>query len=278
MSNQVLPVSVVIPCHECADTIDRALLSVERQSRVPRQLILVDDASADGGRTLERLCAFKRRSQDLFEDIVVIALLANAGPAQARNVGWERATGTYVAFLDADDAWHPEKLRIQYEWMLNHPQVAMTGHQSRLWEGQDLVALTGEMRVSPVSRRQLLLRNFFPTRSVMLKRDLSLRFEPEMKRSEDYHLWLRIVMSGGQAWLLKWPLAYSFKADFGVSGLSASLWKMEKAELDTYSRLRSAGYYSTFVWCGLALWSLLKFFRRLAFFRNHFPQAVVGDI
>lgn len=272
MSTQALPVSVVIPCHECAESIDRALVSVEKQSRLPRQLILVDDASADGGRTLERLHAFQRRAQALIEDVVVIALPANVGPGEARNIGWERATEEFVAFLDADDAWHPEKLRLQCEWMLDHPQAVITGHQTRLWDGRDHPNLTGELRgelrASPVSRRRLLLGNVFPTRSVMLRRELGLRFEPGMRRSEDYHLWLRIVMRGDQAWLLELPLSYSFKADFGASGLSASLWKMERAELDTYSRLRSAGHYSTLVWGGLCLWSWLRFFRRLALVRH----------
>ncbi len=280
MSDQALPVSVIIPCHECAESIDRALLSVERQSRLPRQVILVDDASADGGRTLERLQAFQRRAQGLIDEVVVIALPANVGPGEARNIGWERATEKFVAFLDADDAWHPDKLRLQCAWMLDHPQAVMTGHRTRLWDGREDPLPTGGLRAalqaSPVSRRRLLLRNVLPTRSVMLRRELGLRFEPGMRRSEDYHLWLRIVLRGDRAWLLEMPLSYSFKADFGASGLSASLWKMEKGELETYSRLRSAGYYSALVWSGLCLWSWFRFLRRLALVRHRAAAAPDG--
>jgi glycosyltransferase involved in cell wall biosynthesis len=61
--------------------------------------------------------------------VKVIPLTINDGPGTARNVDWEVAKESYIAFLDADDSWHPEKLRIQNELIWNNPDVALCGHQ-----------------------------------------------------------------------------------------------------------------------------------------------------
>src|SRR6185369_14935384 len=111
----------------CAGTIERAVRSVAGQSRRPAELILVDDASGDGtGALLEGL-----RSRYGPDWIRIITLERNQGPGTARNVGWDAATSTYIAFLDADDAWHPRKIEIQCAWMDSHPEFAVTGHASR---------------------------------------------------------------------------------------------------------------------------------------------------
>ena len=99
------PVTVVVPCYRCATTIERAVVSVAEQMQRPAELVLVDDASADG--TLEVLHALATRHGDW---VKVIALPSNRGAASARNAGWDAATQPLVAFLDSDDACHPPKL------------------------------------------------------------------------------------------------------------------------------------------------------------------------
>jgi glycosyltransferase involved in cell wall biosynthesis len=261
----LMPVSVIIPCYNSGDTIVRAVDSVLSQSSRPSELILVDDASDDEGHTLACLYALQKNAQAVIPSVEVVSLLSNGGPAYARNAGWDRASCDYIAFLDADDIWHPDKLRLQGDWMMRHPEVAMSGHRSQVFvDNQDLPVFRNEIRAMLVTRRKILLRNCFSTRTIMIRRDMPLRFEPEIRRSEDYDLWLRVVLGGAQAWRLELPLAYSFKADYGAGGLSAALWKMEKAELDTYLRLYHAGEYSLIVLLGLDGWSLIRFLRRLA--------------
>src|SRR5262245_28003536 len=97
-------VSVVIPAYQAASTIERSVASAIGQSRPPEQVIVVDDASTDDTSGLvER--AFGRRVQ-------VYRLPENVGAGAARNFGIGKASGKYVAFLDADDEWHPEKLAL----------------------------------------------------------------------------------------------------------------------------------------------------------------------
>jgi glycosyltransferase involved in cell wall biosynthesis len=263
----IIPVSVIIPCYCCADTIGRAVDSVMAQTMLPSEVWLVDDASPDDGKTRNALEAMRNRHGDAarFE---VLALSVNGGPAAARNSAWDRATQTFVAFLDADDVWHPRKLEIQYGWMAAHPSVMLTGHAvNRFGDNIDLhlpaASEVAEYRNAwQVSPRQLLRANYFPTRSVMLRRELPYRFEPAKRRSEDYLLWLQIAFDGYPTWRLELSLASSFSAPYGEAGLTKDLWNMEKGELDTFRRLYRQGHVSgAFLW-GLSIFSLGKFARR----------------
>jgi glycosyltransferase involved in cell wall biosynthesis len=258
------PVSVVIPCFRCSDTLERAVLSVVNQTLKPEELILIDDASGDDTlNTAERL-----KEQYGKEWIRVLALPSNKGPAAARNAGWENAKESYLAFLDADDSWHPRKLEVQYGWMEAHPQVVLTGHRCVfLPAGSPSPSLPAGWHARPVRRTGMLLSNRFSTPSVMLIRSLPFRFDAGQRYSEDYLLWLQIILKGHAAWWLEVPLAYLHKAPFGASGLSAQLWAMEKGELGTYWRLHREDLVSLFAASGLTLYSLAKYLIR--YLRKH---------
>ncbi len=233
------PVSVVIPCYRCLDTIGRALASVDRQIWRPAEVLLIDDGSADG--TLELLHELKTAYPAFW--IQVLALPENSGPSVARNLGWDTASQPYVAFLDADDAWHPEKIRLQLGWMLEHPEVALTGHAVQvvdplLQQGCSSVSLNVEFqRVS--SLVQLLSSQFHPPATV-LKRELPYRFVADKRPSEDYLLFTEICLDGYACYRSTIPLTFLFKEHYGVSGLTGNLWLAEKGELDFYVRLARA--------------------------------------
>lgn len=243
----IVPVSVVVPCFRCAATIGRAIESVSRQTRQPAEVIVVDDASDDGSReAIARLPGVR-----------TILLGQNAGPASARNAGWNAATQDYVAFLDADDAWHPRKLELQHDWMRAHPDAVLTGHGYADAPGD---AIGQASRVTPA---MLLVANRFATPSVMLRRTLALRFAEGKRHSEDYLLWLEVVLSGHAAYYLDAPLARLFKPAWGAGGLSGDLWRHEAGELDALARLRRAGKLGSPAWLAASAWSGAKFLRRL---------------
>lgn len=260
-------VSVVMPCYRCADTIERAVVSVDAQTLKPAEVILVDDFSNDG--TLEVLYELQRRFPERW--IKVIAVRKNGGPGEARNVGWGAAAHDYIAFLDADDSWHPQKIEIQYRWMNDHPCVALTGHdclqRSGTKKSRDEIFLIDNVPSHQVSKASLLIRNQFSTPSVMLKRSIQQRFAKGKRYSEDYLLWLEIMFAGHRVAKIDLPLAYLYKAPYGEGGLSAQLWKMECGEIDAYRRLRSENcmLFSTYLF--LDVWSWLRFIRRLVLAR-----------
>jgi glycosyltransferase involved in cell wall biosynthesis len=257
-------VTVVIPCFRCAETITRAVSSVAAQTIPVVEVILVEDCSGDG--TLDALYALQAQYQQGW--IKVLSMPDNRGPGSARNVGWAAASQKYIAFLDADDAWHPNKIEIQYVWMEAHPSVPLTAHACHMSSISTLMASNEFCRDAPIfsaiSVGQLLLSNRLPTRSVMLRRDLPQRFAEGKRQSEDYLLWCEIALNGHDCYRSELKLAYLFKPEFGEAGLSGNLWKMFIGELDTYKRLSDAGFLKRVTLYALFCWSIAKYFRRIA--------------
>ena len=255
------PVSAIIPCYRCIGTIERAVASVAGQSRLPAELILVDDASGDG--TLARLHALASRHRAGW--IRVIALPENRGAADARNAGWQAATQPYIAFLDSDDAWHPRKIELQYGFMASHPDVALCAHRQEILDAPQVPRREiGDFTAEPISKASLLMsNNFFAPTMMMLKRDLPHRFLPGRRHVDDHLLWLQLVCGGLRFVRLSAKLAYTYKRPYGQGGLSGQLWKMEKAELANYWILRRDGCIDAAAALALSVYSLLKFLRRL---------------
>jgi glycosyltransferase involved in cell wall biosynthesis len=254
-----VPVSVVMPCYRAANTVAAAVRSVREQTAPPLELIAVDDASDD--ETLQVLTQLQKSSPWL----EVIRQPVNKGAASARNAGWARARGDLIAFLDADDTWHPRKLELQYAFMAAHPEIALCGHRSSGAErGEGFAEAAAPPRVTYPSPASFLLRNPFITPSVMLRRSVPQRFLEGRRHMEDHLLWTSIVLSGGRAAILEADLARVHKASYGEGGLSANLWEMEKGELDNYRQLHRAGFVSTPALLGWQAFSLLKFIKRLA--------------
>lgn len=255
------PVSVVIPCYNSRSTIDRAVASVARQTWRPAEVIIVDDGSSDG--TIEVLCEMERKFEEGW--LKISRHEKNKGPAAARNTGWDLATQPYVAFLDADDTWHPLKIEIQLQYMQSHPEVTITGHRYRWLKEQKLEVspLPKHYEIHPISRWKMLISNKLSTPTIMLQRDLPFRFESAKRFSEDYFLWLSILFAGYKGAFIDLELAYIYKAPYGTEGLSGRLWAMEKGELDTYWRLHDKGLISMPTFVGLSAFSLAKYVRRI---------------
>ena len=252
-------ISVVIPNYRTTRTLLSAIESVANQSLLPLEVIVVDDASNDGSIDMIRAL---QSTYDLGW-LKLIDLKTNAGAASARNVGWESALGTHIAFLDADDVWHPRKLELQWQQFEADPELSLSGHAFRFsWD--DDVQVTPDLSSQLVSRRQVLLRNPFVTPSVMLRKNLPFRFRSGKRHMEDHLLWMEIVLSGHVVRRLDAPLATINKAQFGASGLSSQLWAMEKGELENYISLRKKNFISTPTTSFLLCFSLVKFVRRLA--------------
>ncbi len=267
MSFDPAPVSVIVPCFQAHATLERAVDTVVSQTLRPAELILVDDASDDGGATVEVMQRIQARERRL--RVRVLTLARNQGPGGARNAAWAEATQPWLAFLDADDGWHPRKLELQAGWLAENPEVALCAHGfviRRSGAPPDW-PLASRWSASRVSYRRLLPWNRFVTPSVVVRRDLPHRFRAGRRYLEDFLLWLEILAEGHPAAYLDLPLACLFKANFGEGGLSADLWKMERAELSMYRTLQRERRLSRASFRSLAAFSLLKFARRVALSR-----------
>ena len=120
-----MDVSCIIPCYNAERFLGEAIESVIAQTLSPAEIIVIDDGSTDGSAAVAARYA----------DRVEYLRQENAGPAAARNRGIELTHGNFVAFLDADDLWHPEKLERQAAKFTARPELeACVTHLTAFWE------------------------------------------------------------------------------------------------------------------------------------------------
>ncbi len=246
-------VSVVIPYYQAKHTIDRAINSVYNQSLKPKEIVIIDDSGIiDDYKFLEKL---KLKYKNL--KIQIIRNNQNRGAAYSRNCGWNYATSKYIAFLDSDDSWEPDKLEYQYNFMEKNNAI-LSGHKlniSRIDLG---------FQENKVSFRRLLINNQFPTPTVMVRREIEERFDNNKRYVDDHLLWLEITYKyNDRVFLINKPLANVYKAMYGEDGLSSHLVKMEQGELDTYFKLYKKKKINFGILLLFFLFSLAKFLRRI---------------
>ena len=181
-------VSVIMPTYNCGRFIEESVLSVIAQTVTDWELQIVDDCSTDN--TLEVLKPYLEK----YPNIHYYCMEKNGGPAAARNEALSRATGKYIAFLDSDDLWTPNKLERQIALMERHgAHFSATGYRHMDEDG----TLTEICRVPPVKvdyNGMLRLANPIGNSTVMYDRELlgHLRVPPIKKRN-DFALWLEIL-------------------------------------------------------------------------------------
>ncbi|MFM7258127.1 MAG: glycosyltransferase family 2 protein, partial [Acidimicrobiaceae bacterium] len=116
-------VTAIIPAFRSEKVVLRAIESVLSQSSPVDEIIVVDDASDDGTAQVVRDFAIAH------SQIRLVVNNQNLGPGQSRNAAWNLATSEYLAFLDADDTWHPKKIELQREWFKANPNEVICGTQ-----------------------------------------------------------------------------------------------------------------------------------------------------
>ena len=230
--------SVVTPVWNGAATIPGTVASVRAQSLGDWELLLVDDASTDGSRDLaQALAAADPR-------IRLIERETNGGAAAARNAAIRAARGRLIAFLDADDRWHPEKLARQAAF------IAAGGH-GLVFSAYRRVAADGTPLgvVRPparVGRDQLLRGNVIGCLTAVYDTAVFGKAEmPDLRRRQDYGLWLRLLRQVAYAHSLPEVLADYRVAPASLSGgklgAAAATWRLYR-EAEGLGRPRAAFY------------------------------------
>mgnify|MGYP000386649194 CR=1 FL=1 len=267
MDNKVIDVSVIIPVYNSFLTLERAIISIASQTYLPKEVIIVDDFSSDR-KIIKLLIALKEKYREYF-DIKLIFLEKNFGAGTARNKGWKEAIGKYIAFLDSDDAWHPQKLEIQYRFMEKIKNIKFSCHHMLVVDEKkykffsDSRVEYNDVEIIPINVRKLLYKHYTNggTPSVMIKNNIEFKFKDDKRYSEDYLLWLEILFNYNGV-LINSCLAATFKKIYGAGGLSGNLWKLEKGELETFNILRKKGYINIGIYFTVLIFSLLKYLRR----------------
>ena len=193
-----LMVSVVMPAYNCQKYIQTAIKSVLDQS-VDLELIIVEDRSTDD--TLKKINSFLPD-----ERIILIQNKCNLGVAASRNIGVNKASGKYIAFLDSDDYWTDDKLEKQLKIMENNNAVlSSTGRQIMDESGK----LTDRYIGIPekVTYKMLLRGNVLNTSGVMIRTDMAKKYPMTQEHlHEDYITWLSVLKEGYVAFGINEPL------------------------------------------------------------------------
>ena len=191
-------VSIVIPTYNCLDYLPKAIGSVLQQTHQDIELIIIDDNSNDGTST------YLASIQD--HRIVKLSTLGVGAP-QARNLGIEKATGEFIAFLDADDFWFPEKIERQLEFHQRYPDMAMSfTNYEHLTEDYEVIVdcfsywsqfqNRDEQFINIDNPLEFIIENnVIGTSTVMVKADVFSQtdsFNADIKYGEDWELWLRM--------------------------------------------------------------------------------------
>ena len=253
-------VTVIIPTFRSENVIIRALNSVLNQTSQPSEIIVVDDASDD--QTVNIVREFAKSCPKL----QLLVNTKNEGPGRSRNTAWQLAKTEFIAFLDADDTWQPEKLQIQLEWFKNNQNAVICGTRHQVVD--EPVSMKEDAPISVFKIKDLLWRNRFSTPSVMLKREISLRFDNKLRFAEDYLLWMEIAATHGSVNRINQPLTILHKPEFGSAGLSSKTWSMYRGEIKALSLLNQKKHINTVTLFRSVCWSTIKLIKRL-------PRAIV---
>jgi glycosyltransferase involved in cell wall biosynthesis len=189
MELAVPEVSVIIPAYNAAAYIGQALESAFAQTFQDFEVLVVDDGSTD--ETASIVASFGDRVNYLRQD--------NAGSAKARNLGIRKSRGLFIAFLDADDLWLPDKLARQVALMREQPEVGMvfTKHinfdeTGATWPFRFDKRLLMEGDVA----RNIFMRSGVGTPTVMVRREVFETvglFEESLRQGQDDNMWVRIA-------------------------------------------------------------------------------------
>lgn len=180
-------ISVVIPAYNAARFLPRCLASVAAQTHAPAEIIVVDDGSTDDTGTIAENLGAK------------VIRRPNGGLSAARNTGIECASGEWIALLDADDMWEPQKLAAQVELVSGDTVLVYTG--IRIF-GDEGMRESCPAMVPREARKVLRYRNPITPSSVIARRDaLSLNggFRQDIRACEDWDMWVRLDRLGNFA-------------------------------------------------------------------------------
>jgi len=184
-----ISVSVVIPAYNAERYLPQTIASVVAQTHENWELLVADDCSTDGTRRVV--------AQHTADDarIRLIALAQNGGPAMARQAALSAARGRFIAFLDADDLWLPEKLRRQLAFMQSTGAAFSCTAFRRI--SADGCRVGRVVRVPPrLTYGQLLGNTAVATSTAILDRQLTGPFRMTKTYYDDFALWLEITRRG----------------------------------------------------------------------------------
>lgn len=219
-------VSVIIPTFNRANMIRRAIESVTLQTFNDWELIVVDDASTDNTEGIirtyleddQRIRYYKHKK--------------NHGGGAARNSGIKMSNGRYIAFLDDDDRWYPEKLRLQYHYSQNHPDAGFiyAGFSYIDYETEKIIKSVSPQYQGNVSS-VILKNNIIGSPTPLIKKECFAQaglFDEKLNSCQDWDMWIRISQHCFFAYVKEYLAAVTMHGTQISSNLSSKIDSRKK--------------------------------------------------
>lgn len=221
-------ISVIIPVYNAGESIEKCLDSIKNQTwKGEFEIIVINDGSAD--RSGEILENYRKKNPEM---PIQLINQENGGVSKARNTGLKIAKGDYIALLDSDDEWLPEKTEKQMKYLVN--KNFRVDFITSLWNDEKVsfpYAIGGNGLVA-INLNKLLFKVTGQTSTAIFKKKILENtgfFDERQRYSEDANYWMRISENNSMFLLPeKLVIAGNGKKSFGFSGLSANLKEMEK--------------------------------------------------
>jgi teichuronic acid biosynthesis glycosyltransferase TuaG len=239
-----------------SDTIN----SVLEQGYEDWELIIVDDCSVD------RSCEIAEGFAQKDSRIIVIKQEFNQGTASARNKALSVAKGRFIAFLDSDDLWKPNKLRKQIDFMIkNDITISYSAFEKINDEGEDLNKVVRVPRF--INYNRLLKSNVIQCLTAIIDRDKTGSFQMPDLKYEDYATWLNLIKDQGCAYginesLAKYRVAKNSYSSKKIKTLKWT-WNIYRNN-QKFGVIKSSYYIANFI-----VLTILKYFSITNLFYNY---------
>jgi glycosyltransferase involved in cell wall biosynthesis len=217
-----MDISVIIPYFNASKTILKTLESIKEQTLLPKEVIIIDDNS-DEDKSISSL------SLNLLQypfTINLINLNQNLGAPSARNIGIRASTSDYLAFIDADDCWTKDKLRIQIQYMSDYDLLYTNYSEVKVTNSDKPSNLLPKL----ITYFDVLKKNLSPV-TLIVKKSSVIMFDERFRRCDDFKMSIEALSKKLKIGYLDIYLAYGFKKAIGESGLTKSITKMSLSYL-----------------------------------------------
>ena len=229
-------VSIIIPSWNTASYVREAVDSALAQTYPNCEIIVVDDGSTDDTKAVLEPYAKAKKITYIYQ--------ANKGLSGARNAGIKASAGEFIALLDSDDVFLPEKIAEQVAYLMEHPSCDISYcNLYHFWDGESaLLRLNYEYYSGDDVLPYLLAMNFIAPLSVVLRRSTIERFgmfDENLKRSEDLEFWLRLAHGGARFEFMPKRLAkLRMRKTANLQGLESQP-KVKETMLEVLERLNA---------------------------------------
>ena len=249
-------VSIITPTYNTAKFISETINSILDQTYQNWELLITDDCSSD--ETVDIIEGYTQKDKR----IKLFRNTRNIGAAMTRNNSIQKAQGRYIAFLDSDDWWYPNKLEIQLEFITkNHYEYVFSAFE---YADEELNVTGISLKPHRISYRGMITGCNIGTPGVVYDtKVIGKVYMPDIKTGEDWGTWLKIIKQTKYAYSINIPL---WKYRIVRGSLSSNKWKQIQNSIKIYSLVLG---YSKFK-------SLLIF--SFAFLPNHFVKLIKNKV